>query len=69
MIERVDTIHTLLNQVSAILELMRSTEDAETGNINVAADMCMTMLDEVAICMESIENEWKEKERGAKDEK
>ena len=69
MIEKIDTIHTLLNQVSAVLELMRSSEDAGTESINVAADMCMTMLDEVAICMEGIENEWREKERGATDEK
>ena len=69
MIKRVDTIHTLLNQVSAVLELMRSTEDAETESINVAADMCMTILDEVAIYVEGIENEWREKKRGAKDEK
>ncbi len=66
MIERADTIQTLLDQVSAILELMRSAEDVGTENINVAADMCLTMLDEVAICMEGIENEWREKERGAK---
>lgn len=68
MIQELDSIDTLIDRITAILELMRAANsDAEIESMNVAADMCMTMCDEIAIHLSRIEQEWK-KEQDQKEE-
>ncbi len=53
--EKSEEIDMLLSQVNAILDLMRAADgciDAES--INVAAEMCMTMLDDVSMRTDDI---------------
>lgn len=55
--EKSEEIDMLLSQVNAILDLMRAANsyiDAES--INVAADMCMTMLDDISMRVDDIRN-------------
>ena len=69
MIQEIDSIDTLLDQITAILELMRAANiDAEIESMNVAADTCMTMCDEVAIHLSRIEQEWKKEQDRKKEE-
>ena len=47
---------------SAILELMRAAESsAYIESIRVAANMCISLLNEAAADVKNIENEWREK--------
>lgn len=69
MIQEIDSIDTLLDQITAILELMRAANiDVEIESMNVAADMCMTMCDEVAIHLSRIEQERKKEQDRKKEE-
>lgn len=55
--EKFEEIDVLLSQVNAILDLMRAADsyiDAES--INVAAEMCMTMLDDISMRVDDIRN-------------
>lgn len=43
--------------------------DADIESVNVVAEMCLTMLDDIAIELSKMEKEWREEKEGQKDEK
>ena len=62
MIEKIDRINKAHSYARAILELMRAAADiVGVESIRVAADMCVSLLNEAAADMEGIENEQREK--------
>lgn len=62
MIEKIDRINRAHSYVCAILKLMRAAADiVGVESIRVAADMCVSLLNEAAADMEGIENEQREK--------
>ena len=62
MIEKIDRINRAHSYARAILELMRAAESsAYIESIRVAANMCISLLNEAAADVKNIENEWREK--------
>ena len=50
MIEHINTIDTLSDQITALLDLMMMAEDSvDIKSIHVASEMCLTMHDELII--------------------
>ena len=50
MIEHINTIDTLSDQISALLDLMMMADDSvDIKSIHVASEMCLTMHDELII--------------------
>ena len=48
MIEHINTIDTLSDQISALLDLMMMADDSvDIKSIHVASEMCLTMHDEL----------------------
>ena len=50
MIEHINTIDTLSDQITALLDLMMMADDSvDIKSIHVASEMCLTMHDELII--------------------
>ena len=50
MIEHINTIDTLSDQISALLDLMMMADDSvDIKSIHAASEMCLTMHDELII--------------------
>ncbi len=55
--EKSEEIDILLSQVNAILDLMSAANSCiDAESINVAAEMCMTMLDDISMRVDDIRN-------------
>ena len=62
MIEHMNTIDTLSDQISALLDLMQYANDsADISSIRVASEMCLTMHDELMAEVDKIAEELKGK--------
>ena len=62
MIEHINTIDTLSDQISALLDLMMmAEEDVDIKSIHTASEMCLTMHDELMGEVDKISKEIKEK--------
>ena len=56
MIEHINTIDTLSDQISALLDLMMMADDSvDIKSIHVASEMCLTMHDELMGEVDKIE--------------
>ena len=63
MIEHMNTIDTLSDQITALLELMQCANDsADISSIRVASEMCLTMHDELMGEIDKISDQLKENE-------
>ena len=61
MIEHINTIDTLSDQISALLDLMMMADDSvDIKSIHVASEMCLTMHDELMGEVDKISKEIKE---------
>lgn len=61
MIEHINTIDTLSDQITALLDLMMMAEDSvDIKSIHVASEMCLTMHDELMAEVDKISKEIKE---------
>ena len=61
MIEHINTINTLSDQITALLDLMMmAEEDVDIKSIHVASEMCLTMHDELMAEVDKISKEIKE---------
>ena len=61
MIEHMNTIDTLSDQITALLDLMMmAEEDVDISSIRVASEMCLTMHDELMAEVDKIRKEIKE---------
>lgn len=61
IIENINIIDTLNDQISALLDLLQmANESTDMKSVNTAAEMCMTMQDELMIEIKKIEDKWKE---------
>ena len=64
MIEHMNTIDTLSDQITALLELMQCVNDsADLSSIRVASEMCLTMHDELMAEVDKMSREIKEQEK------
>ena len=64
MIEHMNTIDTLSDQITALLELMQYADDsADISSIRVASEMCLTMHDELMGEVDKVSKEIKEQEK------
>lgn len=52
-----DAIETLEEQLETMLNLLRGCEDVDDQYINTAADMCLTLLDELCIHFEEVQRQ------------
>ena len=65
MIEHINTIDTLSDQISALLDLMMMADDAvDIKSIHTASEMCLTMHDELMAEVDKISKEIKEQKCG-----
>ena len=65
MIEHINTIDTLSDQISALLDLMMMADDSvDIKSIHVASEMCLTMHDELMAEVDKISKEIKEQKCG-----
>ena len=61
MIEHINTIDTLSDQISALLDLMMMADDSvDIKSIHAASEMCLTMHDELMAEVDKISKEIKE---------
>lgn len=61
MIEHINTIDTLSDQITALLDLMMMAEDSvDIKSIHAASEMCLTMHDELMGEVDKISKEIKE---------
>ena len=61
MIEHINTIDTLSDQISALLDLMMMADDSvDIKSIHTASEMCLTMHDELMAEVDKISKEIKE---------
>ena len=61
MIEHINTIDTLSDQITALLDLMMmAEEDVDIKSIHTASEMCLTMHDELMGEVDKISKEIKE---------
>lgn len=61
MIEHINTIDTLSDQITALLDLMMmAEEDVDIKSIHTASEMCLTMHDELMAEVDKISKEIKE---------
>ena len=61
MIEHINTIDTLSDQITALLDLMMMADDSvDIKSIHVASEMCLTMHDELMAEVDKISKEIKE---------
>lgn len=61
MIEHINTIDTLSDQISALLDLMMMADDAvDIKSIHTASEMCLTMHNELMGEVDKISKEIKE---------
>lgn len=61
MIEHINTIDTLSDQISALLDLMMMAEESvDIKSIHVASEMCLTMHDELMGEVDKISKEIKD---------
>ena len=62
MIEHINIIDALYLQVAALLDLMQSADSdlVDVESINVASEMCQTMLMNLMTEVRAIQEEWKE---------
>ena len=61
MIEHINTIDTLSDQISALLDLMMMADDSvDIKSIHTASEMCLTMHDELMGEVDKISKEIKE---------
>ena len=64
MIEHMNTIDTLSDQITALLELMQCANDsADLSSIRVASEMCLTMHDELMAEVNKISKEIKRQDK------
>ena len=62
MIEHMNTIDTLSNQITALLDLMMMAEESvDIQSIKTASEMCLTMHDELMAEVDKIAEELKGK--------
>ena len=65
MIEHINTIDTLSDQISALLDLMMMADDSvDIKSIHVASEMCLTMHDELMGEVDKMSKEIKEQKCG-----
>ena len=61
MIEHINTIDTLSDQITALLDLMMMADDSvDIKSIHTASEMCLTMHDELMAEVDKISKEIKE---------
>lgn len=62
MIEHINIIDFLHSQISALLDLMQCADRdcTDVKSVNIASEMCQTMLDELMAEVSKIEKEWEE---------
>lgn len=61
MIEHINTIDTLSDQITALLDLMMMADDSvDIKSIHAASEMCLTMHDELMAEVDKISKEIKE---------
>ena len=64
MIEHINTIDTLSDQITALLDLMMmAEEDVDIKSIKKASEMCLTMHDELMAEVDKISKEIKNQEK------
>ena len=64
MIEHMNTIDTLSNQITALLDLMMMAEESvDIQSIKTASKMCLTMHDELMAEVDKISKEIKNQEK------
>ena len=64
MIEHMNTIDTLSDQITALLDLMMmAEEDVDIKSIKTASEMCLTMHDELMGEVDKMSKEIKEQEK------
>ena len=64
MIEHMNTIDTLSDQITALLELMQCANDsADISSIRAASEMCLTMHDELMAEVNKISKEIKKQDK------
>ena len=64
MIEHMNTIDTLSDQITALLDLIQCANDsADLSSIRVASEMCSTMHDELMAEVDKVSKEIKEQEK------
>ena len=64
MIEHMNTIDTLSDQITALLDLMMCANDsADISSIRVASEMCLTMHNELMAEVDKVSKEIKEQEK------
>ena len=64
MIEHMNTIDTLSDQITALLDLIQCANDsADLSSIRVASEMCLTMHDELMAEVDKMSKEIKEQEK------
>ena len=64
MIEHMNTIDTLSDQITALLDLMMMAEESvDIQSIKTASKMCLTMHDELMVEVDKISKEIKEQEK------
>lgn len=62
IIENIDIINALASQISALLDLvMSSDENVDHRSVTCAAEMSVSMLDQLMSEMEKIERKWEER--------
>ena len=65
MIEHINTIDTLSDQISALLDLMMMADDSvDIKSIHTASEMCLTIHDELMAEVDKISKEIKEQKCG-----
>lgn len=65
MIEHINTIDTLSDQISALLDLMMMADDSvDIKSIHTASEMCLTMHDELMGEVDKMSKEIKEQKCG-----
>ena len=65
MIEHINTIDTLSDQITALLDLMMMADDSvDIKSIHVASEMCLTMHDELMGEVDKMSKEIKEQKCG-----
>ena len=64
MIEHMNTIDTLSDKITALLDLMMMAEESvDIQSIKKASEMCLTMHDELMVEVDKISKEIKEQEK------
>ena len=60
-LEHINIIDALHRQIEALLDLMQCADPdcTDINSCNTAAEMCQTMLDDLMIEVEKIEEEWR----------